>query len=553
MSLNLLKEKDVTIALLTTIAIFMVDLLAPSWYDAWVLYLVPLFFMYRSARLSYAYSVVVTLLIVTGLFLHPDSTSSMHSAINRITGIFGGWGVSVLLMRLKHLHVSLRQSHNELEKRFTDLKKLQDLLSQGKKEWEETFDSINDAITIHDRDFNVIRANKAAEKILGLPFLEILGQKCYRLYHGSDCLPDDCPSCMALKTGKPHVVEKFDPYLNKHIEIKTFPLFEDNQVIKVVHIVRDITERKRVEETLRDSEEKYRLLFENMLAGFAHCKMLFEYNRPQDFICLDVNSAFERLTGLKNVVGRKVTEVIPGIKEAYPELFEIFGRVALTGKPERVEIYFEPLRMWFSISVHSSKKEFFIAVFDNVTERKKMEEFLQHQAYHDNLTGLPNRLLFMEHVSLGLIHARRNRNMAAILFMDLDHFKYINDTLGHTAGDDLLKDIAGRLKTCIRESDMVARMGGDEFIVLLSDITVAEDAAIVGRKIMASLLEPFFINSHKVNTTASIGISIYPDDGENEEDLLKNADIAMYHAKKQGRNTYQFYNTAMNCKNPMCP
>jgi len=133
---------------------------------------------------------------------------------------------------------------------------------------------------------------------------------------------------------------------------------------------------KSVESMLRESEKRYRSLFENMLDGFAYCRMLFEHNRPQDFIYLDVNSAFEKLTGLKNVVGRKVTEVIPGIRESYPELFEIYGRVAMTGQPEKFEMYLDPLGAWLSISVYSTKKEYFIAVFDNITERKKAEEGL---------------------------------------------------------------------------------------------------------------------------------------------------------------------------------
>ncbi len=137
-------------------------------------------------------------------------------------------------------------------------------------------------------------------------------------------------------------------------------------------------ERKWAEEALLKSEQHYRSLFENMLDGFAYCKMLFDdHGRPIDFAYLEVNSAFERLTGLKNVVGKKVTEVIPGIKESYPEVFEIYGRVALTGMPEKFEIDFKPLEAWFSISVYSTKREYFVAVFDNITERKRAEEELK--------------------------------------------------------------------------------------------------------------------------------------------------------------------------------
>ncbi len=180
-------------------------------------------------------------------------------------------------------------------------------------------------------------------------------------------------------------------------------------------------------------------------------------------------------------------------------------------------------------------------------ERKAMEDTardlalqLAHTSKHDDLTGLPNRMLLNDRIDFAIAMAARHKTKLALLFLDLDGFKHINDTLGHSTGDELLKSIAGRLKTCVRGADTVSRQGGDEFVVLLSDVNRANDAAICAGKILDAVAQLHSINEHDLYVTASGGISIYPDDGDNAETLLKNADTAMYQAKDGGRQTYRF-------------
>ncbi len=199
-----------------------------------------------------------------------------------------------------------------------------------------------------------------------------------------------------------------------------------------------------------------------------------------------------------------------------------------------------------------------IGTTQDMTERKQAEDKIRFLAYYDGLSNLPNRLLFTERLGIALESARRQGQIVAVLFLDIDRFKRINDTLGHTLGDKLLQGVAERLKRCLRSSDTiargdrtaaddaVARLGGDEFIVSLDEIVRGEDAAKVAHRILDALQEPFRLDEHEVAITGSIGISVFPNDGTDVETLLKNADTAMYHAKDAGRNCYQFYSNAMN-------
>ena len=175
---------------------------------------------------------------------------------------------------------------------------------------------------------------------------------------------------------------------------------------------------------------------------------------------------------------------------------------------------------------------------------KHSEEKIQQMAYHDSLTGLPNRKLFSDRLDIALAQAQRNQKKVGIAMLDLDNFKDVNDTLGHDVGDLLLKATAERLSAALRKGDTVARFGGDEFVLILPDLKVIEDAIQVAQKIVDSFRKPFLIDTHQLVVTTSIGIAVYPNDGTDEGILLKNADIAMYQAKQAGRARYQLYKKA---------
>jgi diguanylate cyclase (GGDEF)-like protein len=441
--------------------------------------------------------------------------------------------------------------------------------------------------------------------------------------------------------------------------------------------LRDISKRRSTQDAAVESEWRYRSLFENMLEGYAFCQMLFDDRGCAiDFVYLAVNSQFGKLTGLANVVGKRFTEVIPGGKDSHPELIERYGRVVLTGEPERFEIEIKPLGMWFSISAYAAGKGCFVAVFDNVTERKHAEEAVlfktalleaqaettidgilavdefdhivlankqfglqfeipdellstrsdqivlghvvakleapdafvekvrylyshrdeksrdefrlkngkvfdrysaplidsrkryrgriwyfrditdrkvaeervQFLAYYDALTELPNRTLLQDRLAQALAGARRQKDRIALLFVDLDGFKNINDTLGHAVGDLLLQAIAERLRTWGREKDTVARLGGDEFLIMLTDIKDMPDVAVAAERLMDAMTATFEVQGRLLSIGCCIGISIFPEHGADGETLIKAADAAMYYAKENGRNNFRFFTEDMNAQ-----
>lgn len=269
---------------------------------------------------------------------------------------------------------------------------------------------------------------------------------------------------------------------------------------------------------------------------------------------ISVNPSFAKITGYtqEEVMGKDPKAMSSGRhdREFYLEMWDSINNTGhwhgeIWDKRRNGEIY----PKWLSISTVKDEKggvANYIGMFADITERKKAEEKLDYMAHFDPLTGLPNRLLLKDRTEQAIAASNRSRNKAGILFLDLDNFKNINDSFGHSLGDILLHSVSERLKDVLRDSDTIARVGGDEFIVLLSGIEGSNDAARVVRKITESMREPFAVKYHILNITTSIGISIYPDDGTDYDTLIKNADTAMYRAKEVGRDTYQFFTQEMN-------
>jgi diguanylate cyclase (GGDEF)-like protein/PAS domain S-box-containing protein len=218
----------------------------------------------------------------------------------------------------------------------------------------------------------------------------------------------------------------------------------------------------------------------------------------------------------------------------------------LTFENTLMTISFNSMGM-YAVGADPEQREFFgtYGVARDVTERKRAEAMISYQAYHDILTDLPNRVLFKDRLGLAVIQAKRNRCGLAVMFIDLDRFKLVNDTLGHVKGDELLQQVATRLKNCLRRGDTLARLGGDEFTVVLPELREKNDAKVIAEKFLETFRLPFVLEGSEFHISASIGISIYPEDGESIDELLRHADMAMYHVKAQGKNGHAFYEEAM--------
>lgn len=295
-------------------------------------------------------------------------------------------------------------------------------------------------------------------------------------------------------------------------------------------------ERARAEANLRREHAQSQYIFDSMTEGFA----LLDEN----WTVLQMNAAGLRISGLaaSEVIGRNHWEVWPGLKGTDTErLYHLANNTDIAGPLEILHALHSKNKIWVEIRAYPALGGGTAFFFRDITKRKAAEDKVRHAALHDSLTGLPNRAMLFEYAERLLPHHKRAGRCAAVMFLDLDRFKSINDTHGHETGDKMLKEVTARLLRTLRTEDIVIRLGGDEFLIFLQDVKSAYDAAEVASHIIGKVNEPYYAGDLTLSVSTSVGVSIFPGDGQDIDTLIRHADAAMYQAKQAGRNNFQFY------------
>ena len=327
----------------------------------------------------------------------------------------------------------------------------------------------------------------------------------------------------------------------------------NNAAVERLHgTVMDVTKRRLTEQALRESETHFRSVVEQASDSF--------YIHDAEGRILDVNQHGCDSLGYSREQLLTMSIVQIDVDLSIPELHHLQKQIvkgipiAVESRHRRKDGTTFPVEIRMG-PINISGRQHLLSLVRDVTERKQLQDHIQHLAYHDSLTDLPNRAMFNRHLQHAVAQAQRYHKRLAVLFIDLDRFKNINDTLVHDAGDRLLREMAHRLCTCLHGSDhtdrldrknLVARLGGDEFVVLIEDAAGSTQVSQIAHDILAALVKEYMLDGQLVHMTASIGISLFPDDGRNEFSLMKHADIAMYRAKAKGKNTLQFYSAQMD-------
>jgi diguanylate cyclase (GGDEF)-like protein/PAS domain S-box-containing protein len=411
------------------------------------------------------------------------------------------------------------------------------------EELQGVLDGLREPLLLVDEDVRIRLANGASERLVGRSRSELLGQRladCLGASAAHEALAEalaDASASLAAEARK--VLRCVLHGKERELEVRVAPLSLGSQLFLV--------EAHRIDDKGTPSSSKGELWLNAILNNMADGILLLDPEGVVTWLSRSAEALFDYPHDAS--IGGPVDLLLPSLG-ARGGLLE---RVrALHGRTPPLEVLIRrrsgelmPVEVEGS-TIEQGGQQMIVLVVRDITVRRQTEETLRSLAYHDQLTGLPNRLLFHDRLSQAIERARRGRQLLGVMLVDLDRFKLINDSLGLETGDQVIKGVANRLSQALRKSDTVARLGGDEFMVLLLGLTGAESAARVAQKLLEALKPPLAIEAHELTTSASIGIALFPHDGDDADGLIKNADNALSRAKEQGRNHYQFYTDDMN-------
>ena len=418
---------------------------------------------------------------------------------------------------------------------------------QNQNYLEQVIDGMPAGLLVVDAELRVRSMNRSMADLLGAPDSQLLEQK-PALEELISCreLADRAAEALASGARQDNVLVTLDRRADgvRYVDFNIRRARKDGSYMLLL-IGQDITFRRKARLRLQESEEFFRLTFNQAAVGIALL--------GSDGRVLRTNSKMSHILGYSEVeLLQRFFQQLTCDDDLPEELTLIerlkAGEISDYQREKRL-IRRDGSRVWVSVNVSRMRdangNQRFICVIKDIQRQKQAEEALLRLANHDALTGLPNRVLMQDRLGQAIMHAHRAGRQVAVMFIDLDRFKHVNDSLGHDAGDALIVEIARRLSGSLRESDTVARQGGDEFVVVLPDLACQDDAAKVARKLLDNLFQPMILCGQEVFPSGSIGIAMYPADGEDSATLLKNADSAMYGSKGSGGNHYSFYAAAM--------
>jgi diguanylate cyclase (GGDEF)-like protein/PAS domain S-box-containing protein len=465
--------------------------------------------------------------------------------------------------------LSVVRDMTERKRAETAIVEHQQQLEALNRQLQDIIEFLPDATIIVDEKKNILAWNRAMEEMTGVLKKDIVGHEHCEAsipFYGKpmsylmdflDAADDVVSSRYSTITRKGSCLsaEAFAPALyggrGAYIWVVAAPLYDnDRRIVGMIESIRDITEHRKAEQALEKEHNLLRTLVDNIPDSI--------YVKDKDGRKILTNRSDLDFIGVQHeadVLGKTDAEVFPGhlASEYIKDDQNVLRNARSVINREEIVENSSGIKRWLltsKIPLRDPNGEVMglVGIGRDITERKLLESKLVTMAHYDALTALPNRTLFLEKANMCLAHAKRGGTQCAVLFVDLDHFKSVNDTLGHSIGDALLKDTTVKLSECVRETDIMARLGGDEFIILLNDLEDAQGAQHIAERIREKLNVPRVVAGNDLFITASMGIVTYPHDGDTLEDLLKNADTAMYAAKEAGRNMYCFYDHVMNQK-----